>query len=115
MNDVLPGDVGRWRSLEATIRDVLRLHGYNEIRVPVVEKTSLFVRSVGEGTDIVDKEMYSFVFHDEPMTLRPEGTAGVARAYIEHSIHGKEPVSRLYYMGPMFRGERPARGRTDRK
>ncbi|MBI2391715.1 MAG: histidine--tRNA ligase [Deltaproteobacteria bacterium] len=111
MNDLLPTDVARWRALESTIREVVRLHGYREIRVPVIEHTQLYVRSVGEGTDIVDKEMYSFVFHDEPMTVRPEGTAGVVRAYVEHGLHAKEPVSRLYYEGPMFRGERPARGR----
>ena len=111
MNDVLPGDVARWHALEAVIRDVVRLHGYREVRTPLVEPTPLFVRSIGEGTDVVDREMYSFVFHDEPMTLRPEGTAGVVRAFIEHQLHAKEPVSRVYYEGPMFRGERPARGR----
>jgi len=111
MNDVLPGEVERWRLLEATLRDVWRQHGYREVRTPIVEPTPLFVRSVGEGTDIVDKEMYSFTFHDEPMTLRPEGTAGAVRAYIEHAVHGREPVTRWYYEGPMFRGERPARGR----
>lgn len=111
INDLLPSEVARWRALESTIREVVRLHGYREIRVPVIEHTPLYVRSVGEGTDIVDKEMYSFVFHDEPLTVRPEGTAGVVRAYIEHAIHAKEPVSRFYYEGPMFRGERPARGR----
>jgi histidyl-tRNA synthetase len=111
MNDLLPSEVARWHALEETIEDVLRLHAYREIRVPMIEHTPLYVRSVGEGTDIVDKEMYSFTFHDEPMTVRPEGTAGVVRAYVEHGIHAKEPVSRFYYVGPMFRGERPARGR----
>lgn len=111
MNDLLPSEVARWHAMEDTIREVVRLHGYREIRVPIIEHTPLYVRSVGEGTDIVDKEMYSFTFHDEPMTVRPEGTAGVVRAYIEHAVHTKEPVSRLYYEGPMFRGERPARGR----
>jgi histidyl-tRNA synthetase len=111
MNDLLPEEVERWRVLEETIRETVRLHGYREIRTPLVEPTPLFVRSVGEGTDIVDKEMYSFVFHDEPLTLRPEGTASVVRAYVEHAMHTKEPVSRFYYTGPMFRGERPARGR----
>jgi histidyl-tRNA synthetase len=111
MNDLLPSEVARWHALEETIADVVGLHGYREIRVPIIEHTPLYVRSVGEGTDIVDKEMYSFTFHDEPMTVRPEGTAGVVRAYVEHGIHAKEPVSRFYYIGPMFRGERPARGR----
>jgi histidyl-tRNA synthetase len=111
MNDALPGEVERWRALEAIVHDVFRAYAYREIRTPIVEPTPLFVRSIGEGTDVVDKEMYSFVFHDEPMTLRPEGTAGVVRAYVEHGLHAKEPVSRLFYVGPMFRGERPARGR----
>jgi histidyl-tRNA synthetase len=111
MNDLLPSEVARWHALEETIEDVLRLHAYREIRFPLIEHTPLYVRSVGEGTDIVDKEMYSFTFHDEPMTVRPEGTAGVVRAYVEHGLHAKEPVSRFYYVGPMFRGERPARGR----
>jgi histidyl-tRNA synthetase len=111
MNDLLPGEVERWHVLEGTLREMARLHGYREIRTPLVEPTPLFVRSVGEGTDIVDKEMYSFVFHDEPLTIRPEGTASVVRAYVEHGLHAKEPVGRFFYMGPMFRGERPARGR----
>lgn len=111
MNDVLPSESARWHALEDAIAEVVRLHGYREIRVPIIEHTPLYVRSVGEGTDIVDKEMYSFTFHDEPMTVRPEGTAGVVRAYVEHKIHAQEPVSRFYYVGPMFRGERPARGR----
>jgi histidyl-tRNA synthetase len=111
MNDILPGEVERWHALEATFREVVELFAYREIRIPIIEHTPLYVRSVGEGTDIVDKEMYSFSFHDEALTVRPEGTAGVVRAYIEHSIATKEPVSRYYYVGPMFRGERPARGR----
>lgn len=111
MNDILPGEVERWHALEATFREVVELFAYREIRIPIIEHTPLYVRSVGEGTDIVDKEMYSFSFHDEALTVRPEGTAGVVRAYIEHAIATKEPVSRYYYVGPMFRGERPARGR----
>jgi histidyl-tRNA synthetase len=111
MNDILPGEVERWHALEQSFREVVELFGYREIRVPVIEHTPLYVRSVGEGTDIVDKEMYSFKFHDENLTVRPEGTAGVVRAYVEHAIATKEPVSRYYYFGPMFRGERPARGR----
>ncbi|MGZ3420624.1 MAG: histidine--tRNA ligase [Polyangiales bacterium] len=111
MNDILPGEVERWHALEEAFRSVVELFAYREIRVPVIEHTPLYVRSVGEGTDIVDKEMYSFNFHDENLTVRPEGTAGVVRAYVEHAIATKEPVSRYYYFGPMFRGERPARGR----
>ncbi|MGH7294857.1 MAG: histidine--tRNA ligase, partial [Polyangiaceae bacterium] len=81
------------------------------MRTPYVESTSLFSRAIGETTDVVEKEMYSFVHHDEPLTLRPEGTAGAARAYIEHGIHAKEPVTRWWYAGAMFRAERPQRGR----
>lgn len=111
MNDILPAEVARWHAFEGRFRAAVELYGYSEIRVPVIEATPLYVRSVGEGTDIVDKEMYSFTFHDEPLTVRPEGTAGVVRAYVEHGIAAKEPTSRFWYFGPMFRGERPARGR----
>ncbi|MBX3189006.1 MAG: histidine--tRNA ligase [Labilithrix sp.] len=111
MNDVLPGEVGRWHRIEAAFRASMERLGYREVRTPYVEPTPLFVRTIGEATDVVEKEMYSFVFHDEPLTLRPEGTAGAARAYVEHNVHNQEPVSRWYYLGPMFRGERPAKGR----
>ena len=86
-------------------------HGYQEVRTPVVEPTALFVRSIGEATDIVEKEMYSFERHGDALTLRPEGTAGVVRAYVEHHVATQEPLTRWYYLGPMFPGERPARGR----
>jgi histidyl-tRNA synthetase len=111
MNDLFPAEVARWQQIEATFRRVVGLAGYGEIRVPIVEHTPLYVRSVGEGTDIVDKEMYSFTFHDEAMTIRPEGTAGVVRAFVEHKMYSSEPLARYAYLGPMFRGERPARGR----
>jgi histidyl-tRNA synthetase len=111
MNDVLPDECAQWQRLESAFRRAAALYGFREIRTPIVEPTRLFVRTVGEGTDIVEKEMYSFRHHDEDLTLRPEGTAGVARAYVEHGVHNREPVTRWYYMGPMFRGERPARGR----
>ncbi len=111
MNDVLPSDIGRWHRVEAAFRSAMEKLGYREVRTPYVEPTPLFVRAIGEATDVVEKEMYSFIFHDEPLTLRPEGTAGAARAYVEHKIHNEEPVSRWYYLGPMFRGERPAKGR----
>lgn len=111
MNDVLPGEIGRWHRIEAAFRSSMARLGYREVRTPYVEPTPLFVRTIGEATDVVEKEMYSFVFHDEPLTLRPEGTAGAARAYVEHKVHNEEPVSRWYYLGPMFRGERPAKGR----
>ncbi len=111
MNDVLPQDVAAWHRVESVYRRTMRLHGYREIRTPHLESTSLFVRAVGETTDIVEKEMFSFQHHDDRFTLRPEGTAGVARAYVEHKLHAREPVSRLYYVGPMFRAEKPQRGR----
>jgi histidyl-tRNA synthetase len=111
MNDVLPGESGQWLRIEAAFRRIAALYGFREVRTPLVEPTRLFVRAVGEGTDIVEKEMYSFRHHDEDLTLRPEGTAGAARAYVEHHIHTQEPVTRWYYLGAMFRAERPQRGR----
>jgi histidyl-tRNA synthetase len=111
MNDILPDEIGRWHRLERVFRATVELYRYEEVRPPLVEPTALFVRQIGEVTDIVEKEMYSFSHHGDELTLRPEGTAGVARAYVEHTVHAKEPVSRWYYLGPMFRGERPAKGR----
>jgi histidyl-tRNA synthetase len=111
MNDILPDQVGRWQRLEATFRDTVARYGYEEIRTPLVEPTALFVRSIGETTDVVDKEMYTFERHDEMLTLRPEGTASAARAYVEHSQHAREPITRWFYTGAMFRAERPQRGR----
>ena len=112
MNDILPGDVETWQHLEAQARRVFGAFGYREIRVPVVEKTDLFCRSIGETTDIVEKEMYTFCDKGgTSMTLRPEGTAPVMRAFIQHKLYAKDPVSKLYYIGPMFRHERPQKGR----
>jgi histidyl-tRNA synthetase len=111
MNDVLPHESAQWQRLESAFRRTFAVYGFREVRTPLVEPTRLFVRAVGEGTDIVEKEMYSFKFHDEDLTIRPEGTAGAARAYVEHKVHNAEPISRWYYIGAMFRGERPARGR----
>ena len=111
MNDVLAEDVGRWQRVEAAVARTMALHGYREVRTPYLEPTPLFVRAIGEATDVVEKEMYSFSHHDEPLTLRPEGTAGAARAYVEHGVHTREPVTRWYYSGAMFRAERPQRGR----
>jgi histidyl-tRNA synthetase len=111
MHDVLPDEICRWQRIEAIFARTMALYGYRELRTPYVEPTALFVRAIGEATDVVEKEMYSFVHHDEPLTLRPENTAGAARAYIEHGIGAREPVSRWYYVGPMFRAERPQRGR----
>ncbi|NCO50629.1 MAG: histidine--tRNA ligase [Deltaproteobacteria bacterium] len=112
MNDILPGEVETWQFLEQKARDVFSLHGFSEIRTPVVEKTELFCRSIGETTDIVEKEMYSFTDKsDNGLTLRPEGTAPVMRAFIQNRLHTLDPVSKLYYLGPMFRYERPQKGR----
>ena len=111
MNDVLPDESSRWQRIEGAFVRTMALHSFREVRTPFVEPTPLFVRTLGEATDVVAKEMYSFVHHDEPLTLRPEGTAGAARAYVQHSVHNSEPVSRWYYVGPMFRAERPQRGR----
>ena len=111
-NDILPGEVEKWQHIEAAARRVFELYGFSEIRVPIMEKTELFARSIGDTTDIVEKEMYSFVDKgDNRVTLRPEGTAGVMRAFIEHKLHAQDPVAKLYYMGPMFRYERPQKGR----
>jgi histidyl-tRNA synthetase len=118
--DILPGDVELWQSVESTARQVFRDYCFSEIRIPIVEKTELFSRSIGETTDIVEKEMYTFEDRDgraaenaeaTKLTLRPKGTAGVVRAYIEAEMFKIEPVRKLYYMGPMFRRERPQKGR----
>ena len=111
-NDILPGEVEKWQYIEATARRVFDLYGFAEIRIPILEKTELFCRSIGDATDIVEKEMYSFIDKGEnAVTMRPEGTASVMRAFIEHKLYVADPVSRLYYMGPMFRYERPQKGR----
>jgi histidyl-tRNA synthetase len=111
MNDVLPDEIGQWHRVEQAFARTMTLYGFREVRTPYVEPTPLFVRTVGETTDIVEKEMYSFEHHGEPLTLRPEGTAGAARAYVEHKVHTTEPVTKWWYAGPMFRAERPQRGR----
>ncbi len=112
MNDVLPGEVETWQFLEQSARDVFSLYGFSEIRTPIAEKTELFCRSIGETTDIVEKEMYTFNDKSKhSLTLRPEGTAPVMRAFIQNRLHNLDPVSKLYYMGPMFRYERPQKGR----
>ena len=112
MNDILPPDSARWEWLEEIVRSLMAQYAYRNIRTPIVEPTPLFVRGLGEVTDIVEKEMYSFEdkLNGEALTLRPENTAGVVRAVAEHSML-YEGGKRLYYMGPMFRHERPQRGR----
>ena len=111
-NDILPGEVEKWHLIETTAHRIFEMYGFSEIRVPIMEKTELFARSIGDATDIVEKEMNSFVDKgDNRVTLRPEGTAGVMRSFIEHKLHVLDPVAKLYYMGPMFRYERPQKGR----
>ena len=112
MNDVLPDETHLWEHFEDTVRDWLRAYGYRNVRTPILEKTDLFVRSIGEVTDIVEKEMYTFVdaLNGESLALRPEGTAACVRAVIEHNLLYGGP-QRLWYWGPMFRHERPQKGR----
>jgi len=111
MNDILPTQTPHWQYLEQTLRDLLAAYGYHEIRMPILEKTELFKRSIGEVTDIVEKEMYSFADRNgDNLTLRPEGTASCVRAGIEHGLLHNQ-VQRLWYLGPMFRHERPQQGR----
>jgi len=112
MNDILPDEAEFWELFEDTIRSWLKSYGYRPIRMPIVEPTPLFKRAIGEVTDIVEKEMYSFIdsLNGEPLTLRPEGTAGCVRAVIQHNLIARQP-QRLYYIGQMFRHERPQKGR----
>src|SRR5688572_27765549 len=113
-SDILPGEVEIWQRVESDARKIFAAYNFAEIRIPIVEKTELFSRSLGETTDIVEKEMYTFADHDAKgslLTLRPEGTAGVVRAYVESEMFKNEPAQKLYYLGPMFRRERPQKGR----
>lgn len=112
MNDLLPEETGLWQRVEETARRVFALYGFDEVRTPVVEPTALFVRGIGTETDVVGKEMYTFVDRgDESLSLRPEGTASAARAYVEHDRHAVDPIQKWFYLGPMFRRERPQKGR----
>lgn len=112
MNDILPEQTPAWRYLESTLASLLDGYGYKEIRLPIVEYTELFARGIGEGTDVVDKEMYTFFDrNEESLTLRPEGTAGCVRAVLEHGLAGGGQVQKLWYAGPMFRYEKPQKGR----
>lgn len=111
-NDFLPEDTVKWRYVENILRETASDYGFSEIRTPIFEATELFLRGVGETTDIVNKEMYTFTDKgDRSITLRPEGTASTARAFIEHKMHGQPMPVKLWYMGPMFRYERPQKGR----
>ncbi len=111
-NDVLPDEIGKWQFVEKTAREVFEGFGFSDIRIPVIERTELFSRGIGEATDIVEKEMYTFTDRSgNSLTLRPEATASIARAYLEHQLYTFDPVAKLYFIGPMFRYERPQKGR----
>ena len=110
--DILPSEMSKWYLLETAVRDIFSNYNYKEIRTPVFEETLLFARSIGEETDIVGKEMYTFVDRSETsITLKPEMTAGVVRAFIEHSLGKQQSLNKLFYIAPMFRQERPQAGR----
>ncbi|MBW2708881.1 MAG: histidine--tRNA ligase [Deltaproteobacteria bacterium] len=110
--DILPGESARWQEIEAKARDLFSAFGYQEIKTPILEKTQLFSRGIGQETDIVSKEMYSFEdIKGRGLTMRPEATASVVRAYIQHRLYQNYPIQKLYAMGPMFRHERPQKGR----
>ena len=110
--DILPGEVEQWQEIERISRELFEDFGVKEIRIPIMERTELFKRSIGEDTDIVEKEMYTFPDRKGDMvTLRPEATASIVRAYIQHKLFAKDPVQKFYLLGPMFRRERPQKGR----
>src|SRR5436305_9517734 len=112
MRDIAPPSSATWNQVEASARRIFHRFNYREIRTPILEETALFSRTVGEETDIVSKEMYTFEDRDDTsVTLRPESTASVLRAYIEHRLDQQPGLQKLYYMGPMFRRERPQKGR----
>ncbi|MFQ5667796.1 MAG: histidine--tRNA ligase [Candidatus Binatia bacterium] len=111
-HDILPDESIRWSWTEQQARELFGRYGFAEIRLPIVERTELFRRSIGSTSDIVEKEMYTFTDRDgTSLTLRPEGTASIVRAYVEHALHQREAVSKFFYFGPMFRRERPQKGR----
>jgi len=112
VGDILPKDISKWRFVEETARRIFRLYGFEELRPPIIERTELFLRGMGDETDVVEKQMYTFTDKGgESITLRPEATASVLRAVIEHGLLGEDPVQKLFTMGPMFRYERPQKGR----
>jgi histidyl-tRNA synthetase len=111
-NDILPDEIGKWQFVEKIAREIFEGFGFSEIRIPILERTELFSRGIGEATDIVEKEMYTFTDRSgNSLTLRPEATASMARAYLEHQLYTFDPVAKLYCIGPMFRYERPQKGR----
>ncbi len=110
--DILPGEVERWQRIEKVAVSLFEDFGFKEIRIPIMERTELFARSIGEDTDIVEKEMYTFADRKgDLLTLRPEATASIVRSYIQHRMYAKDPVQKFYTIGPMFRRERPQKGR----
>jgi len=110
--DILPGESERWQYIERTAVELFHNFGYREIRIPIMERTELFARSIGENTDIVEKEMYTFPDRKgQLLTLRPEATASVVRSYIQHKLYARDPIQKVYVIGPMFRRERPQKGR----
>jgi histidyl-tRNA synthetase len=110
--DILPSNIGEWRHVERAIRKACRLFGFKEIRTPIFEHTELFLRGIGETTDVVEKEMYTFTDRgDRSITLRPENTASAVRAFLEHKLYADAQVNKLFYIGPMFRYDRPQAGR----
>ena len=110
-NDILPDEVRRWQRVERTFREAMALGGFSEVRTPILEHKNLFVRSTGETSEVVEKQMFELERSGDVLVLRPEGTPGAARAYITNSVQAREPVSRWYYIGAMFRAEQPQRGR----
>lgn len=112
IQDISPPEISIWQKIEAIARDIFKIYGYQEIRLPIIEATGVFTRSIGETTDIVEKEMYTFKDKGgRSVTLRPEGTATFVRAYVEHHLYNEPSPQKYYYMGPMFRYERPQAGR----
>jgi histidyl-tRNA synthetase len=111
--DILPADIGWWQLAEDAVREIARRYNYHEIRFPILEHTELFTRGIGETTDVVDKQMYTFPDRKgRSLTLRPEGTASIARAYLTHGLQAKDPFQKWFYIGPMFRYEKPQKGRS---
>jgi histidyl-tRNA synthetase len=110
--DILPGEVETWQRIEMVARSLFEDFGFKEIRIPIMERTELFARSIGEDTDIVEKEMYTFPDRKgDLITLRPEATASICRSYVQHKLYARDPVQKFYTIGPMFRRERPQKGR----
>jgi histidyl-tRNA synthetase len=109
--DILTPEVQKWQFAERKAREICALYGYDEIRTPIMESTELFVRSIGEVTDVVTKQMFTFPVGRESVTLRPEDTAPVVRSFVEQGMDVEPSITKLYYLGPMFRHERPQKGR----